>query len=163
MRSISIENVIFSLFFLISFQIAGFTAWSSVREPSQVFTLLETLYRAFDNVAARRKVFKVETIGDCYVAVCGLPTPRKDHAVVMSRFARECISEHLLMTKKLELSLGPDTADLKLRIGLNSGPITAGVLRGERSRFQVRGPITKTRSFFSECTHSVFNSSLGIQ
>ncbi len=46
--------------------IAGFTAWSSVREPSQVFTLLETVYRAFDLIAKRRRVFKVETIGDCY-------------------------------------------------------------------------------------------------
>jgi hypothetical protein len=48
--------------------IAGFTAWSSVREPSQVFTLLETVYRAFDNIAKRRRVFKVETVGDCYVS-----------------------------------------------------------------------------------------------
>ena len=55
--------------------IAGFTAWSSVREPTQVFTLLETVYGAFDNIAARRGVFKVETIGDSYVAVTGLPDP----------------------------------------------------------------------------------------
>jgi class 3 adenylate cyclase len=40
--------------------IANFTAWSSVRDPSQVFTLLETLYGAFDQTAARRGVFKVE-------------------------------------------------------------------------------------------------------
>jgi hypothetical protein len=46
--------------------IVGFTAWSSVR-PSQVFTLLETVYHAFDEIAKRRRVFKVETIGDCYV------------------------------------------------------------------------------------------------
>jgi class 3 adenylate cyclase len=43
--------------------IAGFTAWSSVREPSQVFTLLETVYHAFDVIAKRRRVFKVETVG----------------------------------------------------------------------------------------------------
>lgn len=48
--------------------IAGFTAWSSQREPSQVFILLETIYRNFDKIAQKRKVFKVETIGDCYVA-----------------------------------------------------------------------------------------------
>ena len=48
--------------------IEGFTAWSSQREPSQVFVLLETIYRAFDKIAQKRKVFKVETIGDCYVA-----------------------------------------------------------------------------------------------
>ena len=52
--------------------ISGFTAWSSTREPTQVFTLLETVYRAFDHIAKRRNVFKVETIGDCYVAVVGL-------------------------------------------------------------------------------------------
>jgi hypothetical protein len=57
--------------------IAGFTAWSSVREPSQVFILLETVFRAFDGIAKRRRVFKVETVGDCYVAVTGLPEPRK--------------------------------------------------------------------------------------
>lgn len=43
--------------------IVGFTAWSSVREPAQVFQLLETLYHAFDEIAKRRRVFKVETIG----------------------------------------------------------------------------------------------------
>jgi class 3 adenylate cyclase len=43
--------------------ISGFTAWSSVREPSQVFTLLETVYAAFDKAAKSLKVFKVETIG----------------------------------------------------------------------------------------------------
>jgi len=53
--------------------IVGFTAWSSMREPTQVFTLLESVYHAFDEIAKRRKVFKVETIGDCYVAVTGLP------------------------------------------------------------------------------------------
>jgi Adenylate and Guanylate cyclase catalytic domain len=41
-----------------------FTAWSSVREPSQVFTLLETLFHAFDTIAQIRGVFKVETVGD---------------------------------------------------------------------------------------------------
>jgi hypothetical protein len=43
--------------------IAGFTAWSSTREPSQVFFLLQTVYQNFDAIAKRRKVFKVETIG----------------------------------------------------------------------------------------------------
>ena len=43
--------------------IAGFTAWSSTREPAQVFILLQTVYQNFDLIAKRRKVFKVETIG----------------------------------------------------------------------------------------------------
>ena len=45
--------------------IVGFTAWSSTREPPHVFRLLETIYSAFDKIAERRRVFKVETVGDC--------------------------------------------------------------------------------------------------
>lgn len=126
--------------------IAGFTAWSSVREPSQVFTLLETLYHSFDEIARRRRVFKVETVGDCYVAVAGLPDPQKDHAVIMCRFARDCLLKVRILTKKLEVVLGPDTGDLAMRIGLHSGPVTAGVLRGERSRFQLFGDTMNTAS-----------------
>ncbi|CAB9526247.1 Receptor-type guanylate cyclase gcy [Seminavis robusta] len=67
--------------------LAGFTAWSGKRTPVEVFELLENLYGAFDAVAKRRKVFKVETIGDCYVAVTGIPEPQKNHASIMARFA----------------------------------------------------------------------------
>ncbi|KAL7558743.1 hypothetical protein ACA910_010899 [Epithemia clementina (nom. ined.)] len=126
--------------------IAGFTAWSSTREPTQVFTLLETLYSAFDEIANRRHIFKVETIGDCYVAVTGVPDPMNDHAVVMCRFAYECLRKMRPLTKKLESVLGPDTADLGLRVGLHSGAVTAGVLRGERSRFQLFGDTMNTAS-----------------
>ena len=49
--------------------IVGFTAWSSTREPSHCFQLLEHIYLAFDKLAYRHGVFKVEVVGDCYVAV----------------------------------------------------------------------------------------------
>jgi class 3 adenylate cyclase len=106
--------------------ISGFTAWSSVREPAQVFTLLETIYKAFDKTAKRRKVFKVETVGDCYVAVTGLPEPNADHPVVMCKFARECLTQFNKLSTQLEVLLGPDTGDLQLRVGIHSGPVTAG-------------------------------------
>ena len=77
-----------------------------------------------DRIAKRRGVFKVETVGDCYVAVCGLPDPRKDHAVVMARFARECMNRMKELTRKLEVYLGPDTGDLGMRVGIHSGPGT---------------------------------------
>ena len=58
-------------------------------------------------------------VGDCYVAVSGLPEPRKDHALVMSRVARDCVYKMSILTKRLEVMLGPDTAELNIRIGLN--------------------------------------------
>eukprot|EP00980_Cylindrotheca_fusiformis_P017959 scaffold5706_cov151-Cylindrotheca_fusiformis.AAC.5 len=99
--------------------LVGFTAWSSAREPHQVFILLETLYGAFDKIAYRHGVFKVETVGDCYVAAAGLPEPTDDHAVVACRFARDCLKKMKDVTLKLEVSLGPDTSDLDLRTGIH--------------------------------------------
>lgn len=124
--------------------IQGFTAWSSEREPAQVFKLLESVYQKFDEIADRLGVFKVETIGDCYVAVSGLPEPRKNHAVVMAKFAAECIREMAKLTTMLEASLGPSTSDLGMRFGLHSGPVIAGVLRGQKARFQLFGDTMNT-------------------
>jgi Adenylate and Guanylate cyclase catalytic domain len=92
--------------------IAGFTAWSSTRDPTQVFALLETVYCAFDTIAGRLGVYKVETIGDCYVAVAGVPNPRDDHAVIMAKFAKQCVEKFNVLVRKLDVRLGPDTAQL---------------------------------------------------
>jgi len=115
-----------------------------VREPTQVFTLLECLYGSFDTVAKRRGVFKVETIGDSYVAVVGLPKSRKNHAMIMVRFAADCRERASTLLNQLETTLGPGTNALAFRFGLNSGPTTAGVLRGEKGRFQLFGDTVNT-------------------
>lgn len=57
----------------------------------------------------------------------------------MARFAKDCLAKFSSLTKELEVRLGPDTADLAMRFGIHSGPVTAGVLRGERARFQLFG------------------------
>jgi class 3 adenylate cyclase len=106
--------------------IVGFTAWSSTRGPEQVFILLQTLYHRFDHTAKRRDVFKVETIGDCYLAVTGLPEAQPLHALIMARFAWDCRNAMIEVTRELEVTLGPDCSDLKMRFGLHSGPVTAG-------------------------------------
>ena len=90
-----------------------------MRQPEQVFTLLESIYGAFDEIAMKRGVYKVETIGDSYVAVTGLPEPRKDHAVVMVKFARDCREKLRKVTRELEVTLGPDTGNLSMRFGLH--------------------------------------------
>jgi len=154
--------------------IVGFTAWASSKEAPQVFELLETVYNAFDDIATARRVFKVETVGDCYgtfgvcafmyplkpatafsefssssdsfcsVAAAGIPNPQLHHAVVMCRFARNVRSSMNVLKRELDGSLG--TSALDLRIGIHSGEVTAGVIRGQKARFQLFGDAVNTCS-----------------
>ena len=78
-----------------------------------------------------------------YVAAAGVPEPCPDHARVMARYARDIMRRFHKVVRALELTLGPDTSDLGLRIGIHSGPITGGVLRGDRARFQLFGDTSK--------------------
>jgi class 3 adenylate cyclase len=126
--------------------ISGFTAWSSEREPSQVFQLLETVYRAFDRLACKCGVFKLETTGDCYVAATGVPVYQPDHAVRIVKFAYECLLHMHELVRELETTLGPGTSSLSIRIGVHSGPVIAGVLRGDKTRFQLFGDTMNTAS-----------------
>ena len=64
-------------------------------------------------------MFKVETIGDCYVAVSGLPDRSKTHALDMSRFAHDCLASLSVLVKRLEVVLGPNTGELSMRFGLH--------------------------------------------
>ena len=106
--------------------------------------LLYCVYSAFDKVAKRRKILKVESVKDSYLAVAGVPTPRDDHAVVMVRFADECNREMSSLVQYLEKMLGPDTSSLSMRFGIHSGAVTAGVLRGAKARFQLFGDTVNT-------------------
>ena len=104
-------------FILCPGDIAGFTAWSSTRDPAQVIVLLETVFRAFDEIAGRRGIFKVESVADCWLGVAGtlhhnplagrlhshseflnclfvwkgLPVTRQDHALAVARFAIDIV------------------------------------------------------------------------
>ena len=121
---------------------------------------MENIYQSFDEIAKRRRIFKVETVGDCYVAVSGLPEPRKDHAVAMARFSRDILLKFGQMVKAMVVELGPDTEDLGLRVGLHSGPVTAGVLRGERARFQLFGDTMNTAAVSACWCRVVLDGSL---
>eukprot|EP00538_Stauroneis_constricta_P004292 CAMPEP_0119565374 /NCGR_PEP_ID=MMETSP1352-20130426/29797_1 /TAXON_ID=265584 /ORGANISM="Stauroneis constricta, Strain CCMP1120" /LENGTH=876 /DNA_ID=CAMNT_0007614265 /DNA_START=1 /DNA_END=2631 /DNA_ORIENTATION=- len=127
--------------------LVGFTKWSASKTPEQVFDLLEILYGAFDKLSKRHRVFKVETIGDCYMAATGLPLPQPKHATIMVHFAHDCLRKMNSLLPMLSSRSGSnDTMDLALRIGIHSGQVTAGVLRGEKSRFQLFGDAVNTAS-----------------
>jgi hypothetical protein len=72
----------------------------------------------------------------------------------MVRFANDIMIKMNVLVKELEVSLGPDTGELTLRIGIHSGPITAGVLRGQRSRFQLFGDTMNTTARIESSSQS---------
>eukprot|EP00978_Attheya_sp_CCMP212_P030754 scaffold114229_cov55-Attheya_sp.AAC.1 len=124
--------------------IVGYTTWSSNHQPEEIMKLLETLYGTFDNIAKKYDVFKVETVGDCYVAATGLPNVQDDHAVVLTVFASECVFEMKKVLQMLGNELSVDTANLSMRFGLHSGPVAAGILRVGNPRFQLFGDTVNT-------------------
>jgi len=131
---------------IIFMDLAGFTHWSSSRTPVEVFDLLEAVYGEFDKLAKRRGVFKIETIGDCYVAVTGIPQAQPDHALIMAKFGRDCLMKFNQVKHDLMGRLGADTEELDLRVGMHSGTTTGGVLRGDKGRFQLFGDTVNTAS-----------------
>ena len=79
----------------------------------------------------------------------------------MARFAKDCLRKFSVVTRKLECTLGPDTSGLAVRIGLHSGAITGGVLRGERARFQLFGDTVSTINVF-DCFSIGVHWSIGL-
>jgi len=73
------------------------------------------------------------------MAVTGLPDAQPDHAERMVRFAQECQLAFFRLTRELEKELGPATGALEIRMGIASGPVTAGVLFGATSKFHLFG------------------------
>ena len=97
------------------------------------------------SITAQHNVFKLGTIGDCYIAVTGIPNPIEDHASLLTQFsfaAREKVRE---VCAQLDAE-GLDTLKLDMRFGIHSGAITAGILRGTKSRFELFGDTINTAS-----------------
>lgn len=107
---------------------------SSERDPKEIFILLERLLGAIDVLAERRGMYKVETIGDQYVAVAGIPEQRTDHAIAMTKFAMDVRTKVQVLTRQLKDRLGDGTDLLSIQIGIHSGEVVAGILRGQRAR-----------------------------
>ena len=101
--------------------LVGFTELSSNLPPQDVVRLLNGLFTRFDAAAQELGIEKIKTVGDAYMAVCGLPEPCSDHAERMVRMAIRMI--HISREHALE-----HNTSLKLRVGINSGSVVAGVI-----------------------------------
>ncbi|HEY4165626.1 MAG TPA: adenylate/guanylate cyclase domain-containing protein, partial [Reyranella sp.] len=101
--------------------LVGFTALSSEMPPHNVVTLLNGLFTRFDQAAQELGIEKIKTVGDAYMAVCGLPDPAEDHAERMVRMAIRMV--HITREHALE-----HRVKMQVRVGVNSGPVVAGVI-----------------------------------
>jgi class 3 adenylate cyclase len=101
--------------------------------------LLNNLYYRFDKLTERYKVYKVETIGDCYMVAAGLLHAHANHAKVMLDFA-------LHMQHQAGKVMMPNGQPVKLRIGVNSGRVMSGVVGKIRRRYCLFGDCVNTAS-----------------
>ncbi|XP_061195190.1 receptor-type guanylate cyclase Gyc76C-like [Saccostrea echinata] len=122
--------------------IVGFTALSAESTPMQVIDMLNELYTCFDSIIAHYDVYKVETIGDAYLVVSGLPIRNGDnHAGEIASMSLKLLSAIL----SFKIKHRPDDT-LKLRIGIHSGPVVAGVVGLRMPRYTLFGDTVNTAS-----------------
>jgi class 3 adenylate cyclase len=101
--------------------LVGFTAMSARMSAGEIVDMLNGLFSRFDRVANELGIEKIKTIGDSYMAVCGLPKRCPDHTERIARMALRMLEETREYGNEKGLSL-------QMRIGLNAGPVVAGVI-----------------------------------
>jgi adenylate cyclase len=113
--------------------VVDFTPLASGLDAREVVELLDRLFTSFDELVDRYDVEKIKTIGDCYMVAAGVPRKRPDHAQALAELALE-------MRESAKACL-PDGVehDLRLRIGISSGPVVAGVIGRRRFLYDLWG------------------------
>jgi adenylate cyclase len=119
--------------------VVDFTPLSERLTPTEIVALLDDLFSHFDALAERHGLEKIKTIGDCYMVAAGVPTPRTDHARALALMA-------------LDMQAATSSVDdvghlgLELRVGINSGPVVAGVIGRKRFLYDLWGDAVNTAS-----------------
>jgi class 3 adenylate cyclase len=119
--------------------VVDFTPLSQRLTPAEVVGTLDQLFSHFDTLVERHGLEKIKTIGDCYMAAAGVPDPCADHA---SRAALLALD----MRAAVATSTIAGRDRIELRIGINSGPVTAGVIGTKRFLYDLWGDAVNTAS-----------------
>ncbi len=119
--------------------VVDFTPLAERLPPTEVVGVLDHLFSHFDVLAERHGIEKIKTIGDCYMVAAGVPLPRRDHAHALAQMA---LDMQAAMRSVDEIGhLG-----LELRVGINSGPVVAGVIGQKRFLYDLWGDAVNTAS-----------------
>ena len=119
--------------------VVNFTSFAERTAPRRVVEVLDEIFSAFDALALRHGLEKIKTIGDAYLVVGGLPEPRPDHAEAIADLALEMQAA----LSRLSEALG---IDLAIRIGINSGPVIAGVIGRHKFIYDLWGDTVNVAS-----------------
>jgi adenylate cyclase len=123
--------------------VVDFTPLSQQLPPAEVVGILDQLFSRFDTLVERHGLEKIKTIGDAYMAAAGVPDPVPDHARRVALLALD-------MRDAVATWPVADRLRLELRIGINSGPVVAGVIGHKRFLYDLWGDAVNTASRMEE-------------
>ncbi len=116
----------------------GFTPMSAAMTPPQLIRLLNDVFAIFDGFVEELGLEKIRTVGDEYMVAAGVPQARPDHAHAIAELALR-IRDHTETTRF-------DGHDIKFRIGINSGPLVAGVVGTHKFSYDLWGDVVNVAS-----------------
>jgi class 3 adenylate cyclase len=119
--------------------IVGFTTMSARTSPEALVTMLDDLFTLFDRLAERHGLEKIKTIGDCYMAVAGIPAEMATHATVMAQMGLD------MLAAIAEYARGRGM-ELAIRVGVHSGSVVAGVIGRKKFIYDLWGDTVNTAS-----------------
>jgi adenylate cyclase len=119
--------------------LVGFTPLAQELAPADAVVLLDRVFAGWDGLADRHGVEKIKTIGDAYMVAGGIPTPREDHAAAIADMALE-------MGAEVERCAAESGVALEVRIGMDTGPVVAGVIGRAKFSYDLWGDTVNTAS-----------------
>ena len=119
--------------------IVNFTPLAAQAKPLEVVSLLNRIFSAFDHLVEKYQLEKIKTIGDAYMVVGGVPIPQADHAVAVADMALE-------MQRVIQQFQGSQGETLQIRIGINTGPVVAGVIGIKKFSYDLWGDTVNVAS-----------------